>query len=581
MRKLGLLFFYTLISFALLSCSSSGGGEGNSISVDKSEVDMIGLSASATLQVKTNLSWSVTVPTTSWLTVSPTSGTGDATVTCSSTSNSYREKRQAKIVIHSTDVASTSVTVNDSIPNTAPNATADALYPTDAQTNVLDATLSLRWKPSIDVDGDRVFYNVDYSLDGNTWTSIAKKLNVPFYSNALNLAGNTKYYWRVQTYDEFGTSSGYSKTFTFTTAASPGDWGDGEVRLYQNCINSTATDPFTLIVTGDGFVASDLKAGGMWDVWSKRAIQGLLGDIEPYKTWGNYLRIIRLGAVSQESGISQHDWTSGTDKCNVVVNTKYGTYYDNTDQSAFCGIPDNETVGTGGSETKALTWIQSKLQAAGYNITKNYAVLFILNVSHYNGTVYYTDIDNNQTTGFVCLCPGAIGTQTGFENVVCHEIGGHAIGHFADLYISGSGTLSDAKKNQTADYQSHGWYQNVSLTSNKAASPWGLFFQNTKDHDTYYSLVDIFQGARSVAYGIWRPQNEATCMDDNRFIYDAPSRYSIVKQLKAAVGEDKNFTWEEFVNKDYDKDNSISTRAFLPVKNAPKLPEPIYRKWRK
>ena len=63
-------------------------------------------------------------------------------------------------------------------------------------------------------------------------------------------------------------------------------------------------------------------------------------------------------------------------------------------------------------------------------------------------------------------------------------------------------------------------------------------------------------------------------MQDNRFYFDAPSRYSIVKQLKAAAGEEMN--WQDFVNKDYDRNNAnTGTRAtFIPYDFVP-LPEPV------
>ena len=66
-------------------------------------------------------------------------------------------------------------------------------------------------------------------------------------------------------------------------------------------------------------------------------------------------------------------------------------------------------------------------------LKKNYAVLVLQNVSHYNGAVnYFWDNGKNRTMGFVCYAPGTKGTTSGFENVVVHEIGGHAIGHLAD-----------------------------------------------------------------------------------------------------------------------------------------------------
>lgn len=54
--------------------------------------------------------------------------------------------------------------------------------------------------------------------------------------------------------------------------------------------------------------------------------------------------------------------------------------------------------------------------------------------------------------GFACASPTPAGSMQGFENVVVHEIGGHAIGHLADCYTRNS-TISAAKIQATLDWQ--------------------------------------------------------------------------------------------------------------------------------
>ena len=194
-----------------------------------------------------------------------------------------------------------------------------------------------------------------------------------------------------------------------------------------------------------------------------------------------------------------------------------------------------------------------------------------MNVGVYQGLVnYYTS--SKRTVGFVCISPGSTGTQTGFENVFVHEIGGHAIGHLADCYISSGGTLSSDKKTQTEQWQAMGWYQNVDVSGQKETCPWNFFF-TAPEYNSYYNNVGYYEGARSVAKGIWRSE-PISCMQDNQFYFDAPSRYSIVKQLKAAAGEEMN--WQDFVNKDYDRNNAnTGTRStFIPYDIVP-LHEPV------
>lgn len=139
----------------------------------------------------------------------------------------------------------------------------------------------------------------------------------------------------------------------------------------------------------------------------------------------------------------------------------------------------------------------------------------------------------------------------GFENVFVHEVGGHAIGHLADCYTRAS-TITSAKVQQTLQYQSLGWYLNVDVTGQKETCPWSFIFR-APEYNAYYSAVGLYEGARSHNKGIWRSES-ISCMNDNRFYYDAASRYAIVKQLKESAGETIN--WKDFVNKDYDRANA-------------------------
>lgn len=187
---------------------------------------------------------------------------------------------------------------------------------------------------------------------------------------------------------------------------------------------------------GNGFTADAYLPGGTWDQISQQAIDALLTNMEPYKTWGNYLRIIRIAAYSEESGISEHKSTTSPLK---IVKTKFNTSYDNLGNS---------------------TW-------------------------------------------------------TGLAN-----------------------------------------------TNDGAA----IFNRCLEQRDLL--------GARSYKSGIWRPQETATLMEDNRFLMDAPSRYFLVKRLVEAAGE--TLTWERFVNKDYDRANINLTRSDdFEDPTIPPLHEPI------
>ena len=583
-----MLFTILIATSCLLWTGCSNNNEDGSgsaeITLDKTEVS-VSMSEPAKVQITTDAEGTWNARTTSaWLTLSPTSGTGPGTLTITCTDPGYRETNTEPVVVYlSGKIGTQSVysQIKVTLPtpsNQAPLATTEAVYPLDGATNV-DQELRFAWKEAVDPDGDKLTYILEYSTDKQNWTTIKRStqgntdgIKSTGYADGTTLQANTTYYWRVTSWDMFDAKSEPSQIFSFTTCdAAEGTWQDGEARLYQN--NSNGSDKaFTLIVTGDGFTAEDMAPGGAWETLSTRAIEGLFNYVEPYKTYRPYLRVWRVAAVSNERGASTK--TGGTTTpCDRIVDTKFGTMYD-TGNSAWCGLYDDPYPGQPGKTLNNLWSFVSEALPEGATETANNAgcaVVCIMNAGVYKGLVnYYTG--TKRTIGFVCASNGAAGSMTGYENVFVHEIGGHAIGHLADCYISSGGTLSEAKKTQTLKWQALGWYQNVDVTGQKETCPWNFFF-TAPEYSSYSNVVGMYEGARSTAKGIWRSE-DISCMQDNRFYFDAPSRYSIVKQLKAAAGEEMN--WQDFVNKDYDRNNAnTGTRAtFIPYDFVP-LPEPV------
>ena len=583
------LTYFSYISFAiifLVNCSKDNSDpapetQQNVFSIDQTTLSIPnGSSLTVKVTAPTGTVWKVSDPNENWLTISTTNTSGSGQITLAVSAATYREVREAtvSVVTEDTRIAASSrsiqVKVTGAAPDTAPNAPATAIYPANGAKNVPEVYMRLQWSDAVDAEKDRISYDVEYSTDQITWTKNAASSETPSCTFYTKLTGNTTYYWRVVAKDIFGAKSATSSVFTFTTAAEQGSWKDGEVRLFQDNGNGSK-DAFTLIVTGDGFASGDMSATGNWENLSLTAINALFENAEPYKTYRSYVRVYRIAGISQQSGISQHLSGDQTGTCTTVVKTKFGTMYDNVTSSAWTGLFDNPSPSTGGSFDKVFNWVDSCLVTQNIHVDKNYAVLVLQNVSHYNGAVnYFWDNGKNRTMGFVCSSPGNKGTQTGFENVIVHEIGGHAIGHLADLYqTSPTATLSEEKKTQTLEYQQYGWYQNVDVSGDKTKSPWTIILSSA-EYATYYSKVGYFEGARSVGKGIWRAESDATCMNDNRFYYDAASRYGIVKQLKKVAGE--TLTWADFVNKDYDHGNAVaSTKSAMVPYNGPMLPEPV------
>ncbi len=464
-----------------------------------------------------------------------------------------------------------SVRVTLPINNEAPLAPTAAIYPENGATSA-STEFRFAWEEGVDPDGDKITYILEYSTDRSTWTTIGDTEGIKSAgyapSDGSTFQPNTTYYWRVTSWDMFGAKSDPSEIFTFTTgAATDGTWSDGEFRVYQD---SPYNDAFTVIVTGDGFTADDMGPGGAWEQMSTRAIEGLFTYVEPYKTYRSYLRIWRVAAISEESGISTK--TSGTETpCSTIKNTKFGTMYDNSSSSAWCGLYENAYSGQPG-KTIDDAWDIIRPSLPSDFVYENCALVVLMNADVYKGTVNYY-MESKRTTGFVCRSTGATGSQTGFENVFVHEIGGHAIGHLADCYMTNStATLPADRVSSTQEMQSLGWYQNVSLSESREECPWSFIF-TAPEYTSFYYVVGMYEGARSYGKGIWRSEN-SSCMYQNEFYFDAASRWSIVNQLKGKVGE--TLTWEDFVSKDYDRVNAASgtrTGQTVPYNYVP-LPEP-------
>ncbi len=540
----------------------------NDLLTDKTEVVLTEAGSSETIQITTDGDWRVVAPDALWYTIEPLSGSGNGSIKITSLASDYREICQTSFTIMSSE-HSILIQLSQAQSNQPPTAPELSL-PQDGATNVAPLTV-FQWKESFDPDGDKVTYRLEYSTDQNTWSVISADQigsNTGFCNYSTPLQNNTKYFWRVTAIDmqDAENSTATSEIYSFTTGNNEGYWGDGEVRVYQE--NTVGGDgAFTLIVSGDGFTQSDLANGGSWEQLSAQAIEGLF-SVEPYKTYRPYIRVLRVGALSVDQGTSSKPAnTTGT--CNVLRNTRFGTIYDA--QSTWCGLYTQDTyeasnywppVGHPGKTLEEAdqlirSWVIPEY-IANDQAMNDVAIVILMNNPTYNGTVNYYSAANT-TMGFVCISPGS--GQTGFINTFVHEVGGHAIGHLADEYISSTGTLSASKRSQTLDFQKRGFYENVDVTGSKETSPWGDFF-SAPEYKTYYSNVGYIEGARSVAKGIWRAE-QSSCMVYNELYFNPVQRRSIVKRLLKCAGE--TYEWKAFVAKDYERNAQTGTRAPLAV----------------
>jgi hypothetical protein len=120
-----------------------------------------------------------------------------------------------------------------------------------------------------------------------------------------------------------------------------------------------------------------------------------------------------------------------------------------------------------------------------------------------------------------------------YRNIINHEAGGHGFGRLADEYITS--VNKDKSITDTEKSSLQNWVK------------WGFYpnvdltsdFNNIKwkhfiGKDGY--AVGAIEGGYYFTYGVWRPET-ASCMIDNRQYYNAPSREQMVKRiLRTAAG---------------------------------------------
>lgn len=566
--------------FSLAGCSKNPDPEPEpgpaTFAVDKTDVALPEAGTAQTVNITAAGEWRVTGTDALWYKVEPLTGTGNGTITISGVQSAYREINTSSFMI-SCGSESVKIELSQTQGNQPPAAPV-LKSPQNEATNVTPLGL-FQWEEAVDPDGDKVTYRLEYSTDQTNWTTVSEEAlsSNTGYGNYNNpLQSNTKYYWKVTAVDMLDASTP-SEIYSFTTGDNSGSWADGEVRVYQE---NTVGGPgaFTLIVTGDGFTPADLANGGDWEQASAQAIEGLF-SVEPYKTYRPYIRVLRVGAVSAQQGTSYKP--GGTDgACTEIKDTRFGTMYD-TNNSAWCGLYTQgdyqdvnywPAIGHPGktiedADALVRSWVIPDYIAndAGMN---DVAIVVLMNNKTYNGTVnYYSNA--NTTIGFVCRSTGS--GQTGFVNVFVHEIGGHAIGHLADEYISSTGELSSAKRAATLDFQRRGFYENVDVNGTRETCIWKDFFA-APEYKAYYSNVGYIEGARSVAKGIWRAEN-SSCMVKNELYFNPVQRRSIVKRLVTCAGE--TYDWQSFVAKDYLRTAKTGTRSILTEDpNFVPLPEP-------
>lgn len=325
-------------------------------------------------------------------------------------------------------------------------------------------------------------------------------------------------------------------TTTFEVEQYDSDLSDGEVKTYQTATKGNGID---IVFIGDGYDAKDIAKGTFFT--NTESGYNAFFDVEPYKTYKDYFNVHAVVSQSDESGI-------GT--VNTIIDTKFGSTFS-----------QNRILTP--NPTPCFAW--AKKANPSLDLTKSLTIL-LMNTSTYEGvTMMYGD------GSAIACCPVSTDAYPyDFRGIIQHEAGGHGFGKLGDEYIYHNAFIQNCGCSDGCDhpkgendlgsaygiFKSHGWYKNLSLTSDATQVPWAHLIYNPK----YSDFVDMFEGGYMHSRGVYR--SEATsCMNNNIPYYSTISRQAIVERIMEYAGE--TFTLEKFYALDKDTFGTIpTTRAF-------------------
>lgn len=618
-----LILIPLLISLSLVSCK-----EDDSISVSPSEVSIVRNGGKKTLNVTANCAWTLAAP--EWLECEPVSGSGNGTVTVKAAKNDELERKdfitftggtamaqvsvtQAGVDFRATkdlfefDAAGTPIeftvistydwtitasndaqwckaepssgtagetkvtltpepitdrtprnrtfitvdygksfktlTVSQQLPNESPSVPELVSPAADAKDVKINSYFS--WKKSVDPDGDEVTYKLMLSADGGTtWASTSTDA-IRTKHSAL-LAKSTEYIWKVEASDPFGGKS-ESETRTFITGDG-GAYKDGEVTTYR-MESAGASKPVHLIFMGDGFIEDDYTEGGAFDQAVETAVNGLFA-VEPFATYQDYFRVTTVAVYSQERGATVKAAMS-----NCPAQTK---------NTAFSATLDGgNSTGTSCNYDKVFSYAM-KVPGVDDAALKNTTVYLLINLNVYAGTCMMEYSGRS-----VSMCPMG---KSSFVPVVCHEGGGHGFGRLLDEYRYYEAQLPLDQKNSLIQWRSGDPYfgYNIDITGDRNIVHWKEYFNRSG-----YEAVGLYEGAYLYYQGVWRSEY-ISCMHDNRFYFNAPSREAIVRRIMKASGS--NFNIDSFVKNDKVKKDPTTKSNYVEEAYPPLAPPILVNK---
>ena len=548
------------------------------ITLEPESISIPSEATGVTFKINCSGTWSVTLPNPkpTWLTgVTPSSGTGNATVTVNTGKYLEKTKDQTFLTIKSGSNTKYFTITKEAAKNNPPSKPT-GLKPSGSN---VETITTFSWNASTDPDpSDKVQYTVMLSKDNSNWKSFdpTEKTSV---LNTVEMEKNTTYYYKVVADDGYEGGKVESDVVTFTTGSTKSYWADGEVRLYEINPDGSITEvsstsrPFKLIYTGDGYTQDLYKYGGQFDEEIDKGIKALF-QVEPYKYYYNYFAVYKVAAYSNEAGMSSG--STNWDEATTKVDTKFKCSWEGGNSTGIgCDTKTVEEYAAKCPGYKGATDAETRTNLSWSPIS------VIINADQYAGTNIWSSGMGGMKMISIAQTPArhpSSGSYGGFEYTLRHEYGGHGIGLLGDEYVYYSSTAYPHNEESTFRYwqgigaycntylpnwdaTNNGWYSdyencNLGLTPKVEGENWKTFADMT---DIYGACnIKLHAGSAIYGVGVYRSEN-SSCMINNIPHFNTFSRWKIYCRIKITAGETP--TVEDFVAHDFDKTNSYGSAA--------------------
>ena len=303
-------------------------------------------------------------------------------------------------------------------------------------------------------------------------------------------------------------------------------YGDGDMITLQEASKGAGVN---IVLMGDCFDAKDIGEGkyltAMQDAYS------YFFDIEPYLTYKDYFNVYGVFGMSPDSGM-------GT--VNTIREARFGSQY---------------TLNDGVAPNFKTAFAAACLAPINDDVART-LIIMIENSAEYSGLCYLWGDGSAVAVVPMSTDPAPYD----FRGLVHHEAGGHGFGKLADEYIyhnafiQSCGCTCCKHIDEIREFQSHGFYSNISLTGDMQSVPWAHMIYDPQ----YSNTVDVYEGAFFHTRGVFRSE-PTSCMHNNIPYYNAISREAMVKRIKKYAGE--TYSFEEFKANDKEALPSVVTRS--------------------